>query len=713
MSFDSCRGSLIAAFICFAVAIALPLRYGSNENRVLAAAAPATWSGQIAPVLYNNCTTCHHPGGAGPFSLLTYEDARRWAPQILTVTQSRYMPPWLPAPGYGDFADSRRLSDRDLALIKSWVAAGMPKGDSAMAPPQPHYSATWTLGKPDLILTVEQPFTLPAGGEDVFRNFILPYPLKETHYVRAMEILPGVPEIVHHANVLIDRTAEYRREHPQDWRRGVPGMELVVDAGKSFDPDGHFLFWKPDTPGLVEPAGMPWRLDPGNDLILNMHLKPSGKAETIKAQIGLYFTDTPPSQFPMLLQLDRDDALDIPAGDSAFTLEDEMTLPVDVHLLGIYPHAHYLGKDMQAWAILPDKKKVWLIWIRGWDIDRQSVYRYKTPLFLPKGTTLHMRYVYDNSSKNPHNPHNPPVRVRAGNRSEDEMAHLWLQVLPVKTGDGSDPRLMLEEAWMRARLRRSPDDYVSLYNLGAALSGEGKEHDAEGVFEAIVRDKPDDGRAWNALGTATESAGDWQKAREVYAKAVGVDAENCDARFNLAQLDLKHDRDADAEGEFRALIASCGDDVDARGGLGLVLLGDRHYEAAQEEFLRALSLGPANAQAADLREHLAFAYLQTGKVNDGLVQLREAVKLAPDDASAHALLAQVLSQADQLQEAIAEQETALRLHANDADGWNNLGVFEARSGDVESARRDFQKAQSIDPENEQAKANLARLSQQP
>jgi Flp pilus assembly protein TadD len=682
----------------------------TQKNSSHQASKPITWSRDIAPLLYAKCTSCHHPGGAGPFSLLAYEDARRRAPQILLVTQSHFMPPWLPEPGYGNFADSRHLNDKDLELIKRWVATGVPMGDAADTPTAPSYSSTWTLGQPDLVLTVEQPYKLAAGGEDVFRNFILPYPLQQTHYIRAMEILPGVPRIVHHANILIDRTAEYRRQHASDWQQGVAGMELAVDAGKSFDPDGHFLFWKPDTPVLVEPAGMPWRLDPGNDLILNMHLKPSGKSEMVLARIGLYFTDSPPTQLPMLLQLDRDDALNIPAGQSKFTVEDELTLPVDVQLLGIYPHAHYLGKEMQCWANPPGQEKKWLIWIRNWDIDRQSIYSYKTPVLLPKGTVVHMRFTYDNSTMNPHNPHNPPVRVGAGNRSEDEMAHLWLQVLPVKTKEsGPDPRLLLQEAWMRSRLRKTPSDYISLYNLGAALAGEAKAREAGLVFRQILRERPGDGRSWNALGTVTESVGDWKQAEDIYKKALAIEPGNCDARFNLARLDLKHDLPSEAETAFRALLTNCADDSNARGGLGLALLSEQQYDQAQTEFLHALTLNPSSDVALDLREHLAFSYAQSGRPDDAVAQLREAVKLAPEDPGPLALLAQELAQQGQLHEAIEEQKSALRLNREDAEGWNSLAVLEARSGDKEAARHDFEQALHIDPNNLRAKANLSRL----
>ena len=709
-------------------------------------AASETWSHDVAPVLYKNCTTCHHPGGAGPFSLLTYEDGQRWGPEILSVTQSRFMPPWLPEPGYGDFADVRRLTDEDQALLKRWINGGMAQGDRKTAPSQPQYDTTWQMGKPDLVLKTAQPFTLQASGIDVFRNLIMPYPLKQTHYVRAMEIRPSPASVVHHANVLIDRTGSLRRQHPADWQSGVPGMELLVDAGNRFDPDSHFLFWKPDTPALIEPEGMPWRIDPGNDLILNIHLKPSGKPETLDAQVGLYFSPDPPAKQPMLLALERDDGLDIPPGDANFVVEDSLTLPVDVEVLGAYPHAHYLGHDMQGWAILPNGEKKWLVWIKNWDIDRQSVYRYREPPLLPAGTVLHMKYTYDNSAANPHNPHAPPIRVQAGNRSEDEMAYLWLQVLPVNTPSGApDPRLLLEEAWMRSRLAKTPKDQVNLYNLAGALAGQNKFTEAAAAYEQDLKLGPPDARTLTALGAALEGAGQPEQARARYQSAIALaspsDSGGCDARFDLARLGVRQAAYTEAEKEFRALLAGCPEDAETRSGLGAALLGAGRTEEAAREFRRALELDAAdftalynlgaaaadtsdNAQAAklleaalrswpgspDAHEKLAAVYAQQGRLSDALSQLRTAASLAPDDAKIHSFLAQILDASGQSEEAFAEQKRALQLDPQDADGWNNLGALLARGGQTDAARSAFQHALEIQPGHAQAKANLARLA---
>jgi Flp pilus assembly protein TadD len=336
---------------------------------------------------------------------------------------------------------------------------------------------------------------------------------------------------------------------------------------------------------------------------------------------------------------------------------------------------------MQGWANLPNGEKKWLVWIRDWDIDRQAVYRYREPVQLPKGSVLHMRYVYDNSAANPRNPHNPPVRVRAGNRSEDEMAHMWLQVLPVHVAAGApDARLELEEAWMRARLRKTPGDRVSEYNLGAALAGEGKFAEASELYSAILRRDPGDALTLTAQGVALDGAGDTEGARKAFEAVIGENkadpAQVCNARFDLASLDLRHDQPERAEAELRAQLDACPED-------------------------------------AETHAQLARAFAQSGDMEHALSELRAAEKLNPDDAAVHSALSQVLAGAGKIEDAAAEQRLALKLAADDADGWNNLGALEARLGQTKAAREEFERALRIDPAHVQARANLARLPASP
>ncbi len=699
-----------------------------------------TFSRQIAPILYKNCVSCHHPGGSGPFSLLTYSDAMQRGKLIESVTHSRYMPPWLPEPGYGIFAENRRLPDEDVALIKKWVETGMAQGDPAGAPKPPTFSSDWQLGPPDLILKADSPMQVPASGTDLFHNFILPVPITGTKYIRAMEIKPGAPQVVHHANVLIDRTASVRRAHPDDWKQGIAGMEITVPSGDSFDPDSHFLFWKPDTPALIEAEGMPWRLDAGNDLILNMHLKPTGKTETVEPTIGLYFTDKPPTAHPMLLQLEHDGALDIPANDANFVVEDQLTLPVDVDALGVYPHAHYLGKDLEGYAILPDGEKKWLVVIRDWDIDRQSVYRFVTPVFLPKGTVLHMRYTYDNSTANIRNPNSPPIRVKAGNRSVDEMGHLWLQVLPrPMKGSNEDPRALLEKAWMENRLRKDPSDHTALYNLASVEMNAGDYESAVATYQRALTRSPNDPLTLTAMAAALGAAGDWQQAQAQYEKALAVAPEDANARFDLGQLEAQHGEFAAAESQFRRLLASDPKDAGAHAALGEVLAATQRESEAEQEFDAALALDPHNFDAlynlgsieagkgnlsraiellqqaleqkddADAHELLAAVYAQSGKIDDALREFQALERLKPDDPAPHLALAKVYQAMGKMQEAIREQQAALAIDPANPGDWNDLGVLHAHAGDKAAARKDFERALQLDPQNAAAKGNLARL----
>src|SRR5579863_6046841 len=497
----------------------------SNPPRV-------TFNRGIAPIVFHACANCHRPGESAPFSLLTYADVKKHARQIAEVTRTRNMPPWLPSPQKLKFADEMRLPDAEIALIQKWVDDGAVEGAAPDLPPQPKFVEGWRLGKPDLILTAEKPLVLPPQGTDTYWNFIFPVPIQETRWVKAVEIRPGDKRYVHHANILVDREGASRQREAEPGA-GFGGMEIRIES-QVFDPDSHLLFWKPGTIPYVEPEGMALRLDKGTDLVLNTHLQPSGKSEVIQPSIGLYFTPHAATKVPMLLQLENDVKLDIPPGEKNFLVTDDFTLPVDVDLMAIYPHAHYLGKDIQAFATLPDGTRKTLIHIPHWNLNWQAVYRYENPVRLPKGTTVSLRYTYDNSDENPMNPNHPPARVMGGNRSSDEMCHLWLQVLPVNFDPAQgDPRMALQEALARHNLEKNPGDFEAHYNLAAMLQAKSDLEGAVREYAAAVQLNSKDATANNALGAALVSAGRPQQAAEYLQAAVTARPEYFDAHYNL------------------------------------------------------------------------------------------------------------------------------------------------------------------------------------
>jgi len=567
-----------------------------------------TFTRDVAPIMFRSCSSCHRPGEAAPFSLLTYSDAKKHAHQIVDVTQSRIMPPWLPEPQDLKFTDELRLSDAQIALIRRWVEQGEAEGDPRDLPPVPKFVEGWQLGKPDLILTATKPLVLPPQGTDTYWNFIFPVPIEGTKWVKAVEIRPGDKQYVHHANILLDRTGESRQRESEPGA-GFGGMEIRIES-QDFDPDSHLLFWKPGTVPSVEPDGMALRLDKGTDLILNTHLQPSGKPEIIQPSIGIYFTSHPATKFPMLLQLENDVKLDIPPGDKNFGVSDDFTLPVDVDLLAIYPHAHYLGKDIQAFAMLPDGTKKTLIHIPHWNLNWQAVYRYAEPVRLPKGTTVSLRYVYDNSDENPMNPNHPPARVVSGNRSSDEMCHLWLQVLPVNFDAAQgDPRMVLQEALARHNVENNPADYEAHYNLGAMLQARKELDGAIAEYTAAVRLRPQDAIGNNALGAALLAVGRPQQGAEYLQAALRVRPDYFDAHYNLGfALAAQEDFSGVAE-QFRLALRLQPQDANVEANLGAALAQLGQFAEAKSHFERALRIDPNQAIA---KENLEALQEETG-----------------------------------------------------------------------------------------------------
>ena len=454
---------------------------------------PTTFNRDIAPIVFEHCAACHRPEGSAPFSLLDYADVIARAEQIAFVTQTRYMPPWKPKRGYGHFVGERGLTDEQIKTIQRWIDEGEQEGAAADLPPRPQWENDWELGPPDLVASMSVAYTLRADGPDVFRNFVIPLPVDETRYIKAIEFKPENARIVHHATMMVDRSGAARRKDELDDEPGFEGMSF----GEAQDADGHFLGW---TQGKTPYAGsdsLAWRLEPDTDLLLQLHMLPTGKAEPIQSRVGLFFADGPPKRRPAMLRLGRKD-IDIPAGASDYRIRDTYKLPVDVEVLTIYPHAHYLGAETKAYAVLPDGREQGLIWIEDWDFNWQDDYRFQQPVFLPAGTTLVMEYSYDNSAKNSRNPHDPPLRVRYGLHSADEMGDLTLQVLPRRAADLPQLKRDFYRKWMlqeidgyKMLIAADPADWDTHHTLAMFYLGSGKPALAFTEFELALEHNPD------------------------------------------------------------------------------------------------------------------------------------------------------------------------------------------------------------------------------
>jgi hypothetical protein len=505
-------------------------------------AASPTFSRDVAPIIEAHCTPCHRPGQAGPFNLLSYSDVRSRARLIVEVTERRYMPPWKPAPGEGGpFSGDRRLSDVQIALIERWVELGMPKGD----PVEPRIrvpSSGWQSGTPDLVVTLSKPFALGADGPDVFRTFVMPVPLDAAKYVAAIEFRPGASRAVHHANIRLDRTAASRDLDEAD---PLPGFEGDVSSSARY-PDGYFLGWTPGRRPQRSASGMAWRLDAGSDLVIQVHLRKTGRVEQIQPSVGLYFTDEAPSAIPMALRLGRQN-IDLAPGQTS-VFRDSYQLPVDVQVRSIHPHAHYRATDIRAFADLPDGTRRPLIHIPDWDFTWQDIYEYESPIDLPRGTTISTEYIYDNSSANPRNPDRPPRRVLYGQNSVDEMGDLWLQVVSRSPEDRARlaadfiPKVLAEDAVGYGMLLMSDPQNERLkngkaalhYNLGTLFLGTRRWSDAAAQFTSALELRPEHGNTYNNLGVALLAQGQVQAAIDRFQRAVALDPSNDAARQNLA-----------------------------------------------------------------------------------------------------------------------------------------------------------------------------------
>jgi mono/diheme cytochrome c family protein len=450
-------------FLALAILIGAGFILGWRESQEAAVGAKAnafsepetrgalTFNRDIAPIIFNNCASCHRPGEVAPFPLLNYQDVKKRAKQVAYITGNRIMPPWKADQGDYEFRDARRLTGEQIEMIRKWVEAGAPEGDPKDAPSAPVFNDGWRLGKPDLVVKMSEAFNVPADGPDIYRNFALPLNLAEDKWVKAIDFRPSSRSVVHHSLFFYDSTGSARKQDEADpapgYSGGMAGLgrgalnlgSLWRAAGGQAAPVGSLGGWAVGAQSRFLPEGLARYLPRGSDLVLSTHFHPSGKPEKEVSTIGVYFADEAPTkkftgvQLPPLFGVFK--GIDIPAGAKEYAIEDSFTLPVDVKAFGVSAHAHYLGKQMKMTARLPGGETRTLLWISDWDFAWQDQYQFKEFVFLPKGSRLDVKIAYDNSAGNPRNPASPPQRVYWGEGSNDEMGSMSLMVVAANEDD--------------------------------------------------------------------------------------------------------------------------------------------------------------------------------------------------------------------------------------------------------------------------------------
>jgi peroxiredoxin len=407
-----------------------------------------TFHKDVLPILQSHCQACHRPGEVGPFALTTYKQAVAWADDIKLYTGDRTMPPWKPRAGK-EFVGDRRLSDREVEALASWVDAGCPEGNPKDAPKPVAFPDGWALGEPDLVLEVGEDFVLGASGKDLFRVFVMPTGLTEDKFVTAFEVRPGNPRIVHHAVNFFDTTgsgrkalelaqaAEKKTRKPGDVDVGagftsgmLPGLRLnpgdLFAARPAVGPVGG---WAPGMVPRELTPGTGLLLPKGSDLMMQLHYHRTGRVEKDRTRLGMYFAKKPVERPVLALMVPGRFKMDkktdglgyIPAGEARFVARGSWYALEDCTLHTVMPHMHLLGKSVTMTMTPPGGKSETLIDIPDWDYNWQEVYFLKAPVKVRAGTRFDIEATFDNSAANPRNPHDPPIDVRFGEQTTDEM----------------------------------------------------------------------------------------------------------------------------------------------------------------------------------------------------------------------------------------------------------------------------------------------------
>lgn len=417
------------------------------RGNAVAGEGSVTYHRDVLPILQANCQSCHRANAAGPFSLTTYKQAVTWASDIKDYTQDHRMPPWKPNDG-GPFRGSRLMAEKDIALLAKWVDAGCPEGNPSDAPPPVRFPDGWQLGEPDLVLTPDSDMHIGASGRDLFRCFVLKTGLTEDKYITAYEVKPGNPQVVHHSLNFFDTTGrstklaeqEATRTKDADERDLGPGYSVgmgigffptISDIKPGLPPIGAFGGWAPGQFPTRFPENTGCWLPKEANIVLQVHYHRTGKPETDRPKIGLYFAKKPVAKQWQTITVPGLTPLSfIPANAAHHQAKGSMWITNDANIHSVMPHMHLIGKSIRVSMITPDNNSRTLVDVKDWDYNWQETYWFKEPIHAPAGTRFDIEAIFDNTEKNPLNPSNPPKTVWFGEQTTNEMLYGFIGATP-------------------------------------------------------------------------------------------------------------------------------------------------------------------------------------------------------------------------------------------------------------------------------------------
>lgn len=457
------RIRVLILFVCLAGLAPAPIP--SSEARVRGKA--VTFSKDVAPIFFKRCAECHRPGEAAPFSALSYKDVRPWAKSIREKVANRTMPPWHADPHVGSFKNDRSLTQAEIDAVTAWVEAGAPEGNPKEMPAPPKFVEGWTIGKPDVVLTMREEYELAATGPDEYQYFAIPTGFAEDRYVQLAEARPGNRRVVHHILAFVvppggrDFTKLSREEmrkvfdddgpnsifYNEGYLRRVKMTAPINDDGcngKFGEDDAGDVIagYAPGMPPEVFEAGVAKKIPAGSALVLQIHYsKVAGAAQVDRSSVGFIFTKEPP-QKRMIKRGIENVFFKIPAGAARHQATACWRPMEDIKLYSMMPHMHYRGAAMEYRAIYPDGKSEALLHVPTYDFGWQTNYHLTQPKIIPRGTKIQVTATFDNSSKNRFNP-DPAKDVRWGDPTYDEMLIGYLDYIPErKTVPGLDARAL-------------------------------------------------------------------------------------------------------------------------------------------------------------------------------------------------------------------------------------------------------------------------------